>query len=262
MDAPDPSSDAPPAGPTADNPPTGPRALEHPPLADRAVALIEVALCSDYPTQLVLGALFAALHYGPTATGGQLTIGYVSLLSFADTLLLLGLIHVLMRARGERWRDLLFGGHPIGPELRLGLPLALLALVVAFTVLALVLAFAPWMHTVVRNPLQQMIQTPRDALLFAAVVVIAGGVREEIQRAFLLGRFERWLGGDAVGIVVTSISFGFGHLLQGADAALATGAMGALWGWVYLKRRSVVAPMVSHAGFNLLEIAQFLLVGR
>jgi CAAX protease family protein len=258
MDASDTSSET---TASADDPPGLP-APEHPPLADRAVALIEVALCSDYPTQLLLGALFAALHYGPTATGGRLTIGYVSLLSFADTLLLLGLIHVLMLARGERWRDMLFGGRPVGPELRLGLPLALLALVVAFTVLALVQAFVPWMHTVVRNPLQQMIQTPGEALLFAAVVVVAGGVREEIQRAFLLGRFERWLGGGTVGIVVTSISFGLGHLLQGADAALATGTMGALWGWVYLKRRSVVAPMVSHAGFNLLEIAQFLLVGR
>ena len=82
------------------------------------------------------------------------------------------------------------------------------------------------------------------------VVVLAGGVREEVQRAFLLRRFEQWLGGGAVGLVVTSVLFGAGHRIQGLDAAVATGVLGAFWGLVYLRRRSVVAPVVSHAGFE------------
>jgi membrane protease YdiL (CAAX protease family) len=93
------------------------------------------------------------------------------------------------------------------------------------------------------------------------VVVVAGGVREEAQRAFVLHRFEVWLGGRWVGLVVGSAAFGAGHLLQGADAAIATGLLGVFWGIVYLRRRSVVAPIVSHSGFNLLQIAQYLLVG-
>jgi membrane protease YdiL (CAAX protease family) len=92
--------------------------------------------------------------------------------------------------------------------------------------------------------------------------VIAGGVREELQRAFLLRRFDRWLGGGAVGLVVTSAAFGAGHWLQGADAAIATAFLGALWGVIYLRRRSAVAPVVSHSGFNLLQLAQFLLLGK
>jgi membrane protease YdiL (CAAX protease family) len=91
------------------------------------------------------------------------------------------------------------------------------------------------------------------------VVLIAGGVREEIQRAFLLHRFEGWLGGGMFGVIVTSVAFGAGHLLQGYDAAIVTGMLGALWGVVYLRRRSAVAPMVSHAGFDLLQIVQFAL---
>jgi membrane protease YdiL (CAAX protease family) len=109
-----------------------------------------------------------------------------------------------------------------------------------------------------QNPLQALLRSPRDAWLFAFVVVVAGGVREEIQRAFLLHRFDVWLGGGTVGLIVTSVGFGAGHLLQGADAALATGLLGAFWGVVYLRRRSAVAPMVSHAGFDLIQIAQFL----
>jgi membrane protease YdiL (CAAX protease family) len=65
-----------------------------------------------------------------------------------------------------------------------------------------------------------------------------------------------------VGLVVTSVAFGFGHLIQGVDAAVATALLGAFWGMVYLRRRSTVAPMVSHAGFDLLQIVQVIAVGR
>jgi membrane protease YdiL (CAAX protease family) len=54
--------------------------------------------------------------------------------------------------------------------------------------------------------------------------------------------------------VVTSVAFGAGHLIQGVDAALATGLLGAFWGSIYLRRRSMVAPLVSHAGFDVLQI--------
>ena len=77
--------------------------------------------------------------------------------------------------------------------------------------------------------------------------MIAGGVREEIQRAFILHRFSVWLGGGSLGVVIGSIAFGAGHLVQGYDAALATGLLGVFWGIVYLRRRSVVAPIVVKA---------------
>ena len=98
-------------------------------------------------------------------------------------------------------------------------------------------------------------QTPRDALIFSVGAIIAGGVREEIQRAFILRRFEQHLGGASVGLVVFSVAFGAGHLLQGWDAAIVTMILGLVWGVVFLMRRSIIAPLVSHACFNLLEIA-------
>ena len=42
------------------------------------------------------------------------------------------------------------------------------------------------------------------------------------------------------------------------DAGIATGLLGAFWGFVYLRRRSAIAPIVSHAGFDLLQILPFL----
>lgn len=236
---------------------------EPPPLppGGRAAALLEILICSDYPTQIALASLFAALGYGPLA-GQGLSVRYVALLSLTDTILLLALIAMCLSARGERARDVFLGARSPWREALAGLPLTFVALMLGVTVLAVMQRFAPWLHTVEDNPLQELIRTPRDAAVFAVVVVVAGGLREEIQRAFLLRRFEQWLGGAGVGVVVTSAAFGAGHLVQGADAAIATGLLGAFWSVIYLRRRSVAAPIVSHAGFNLLQLAQFLVLGR
>jgi membrane protease YdiL (CAAX protease family) len=223
------------------------------------VAAIEVLLCSDVVTQLAIGGTLAALGYQARTPAGQLSVGYVVALSIGDAALLLGLILVLLYAHGERPRDVFLGHRPVWPETRLGFWLIAVAFGIALAVILAVRRFAPSLHNVDHNPLQSLLESPRDAWLFALVVVVAGGVREEIQRAFLLHRFDVWLGGSAVGLVVTSVAFGAGHFeLQGLDAGLATGLLGAFWGLVYLRRRSAIAPIVSHAGFDLLQIVPFL----
>jgi len=114
--------------------------------------------------------------------------------------------------------------------------------------------WAPGLKNVAENPLASLLRDPRDIAVFAFVVIIAGGVREEVQRAFVLHRFEQHLGGAVPGLVLFSLAFGAGHALQGYDAAVMTGVLGLFWGWIYLRRRSIVAPMVSHAAFNLIEV--------
>jgi membrane protease YdiL (CAAX protease family) len=235
-------------------PPTG-----APPFAARIVAVIEVLLCSDVITQYAIGGTLLALGYPVKLPNGQLNVGYVVALSLGDAALLIGLILLLLYAHGERPRDVLFGRRPIAGEGLLGLLLIPLAFALAIVVMLTVRRFAPSLHNVPDNPLQGLLTSPRDAWLFALVVLVAGGVREEIQRAFLLHRFDVWLGGGTIGLLVTSVAFGAGHFeLQGADAGLATGLLGAFWGVVYLRRRSSVAPIVSHAGFDLLQILPFL----
>jgi membrane protease YdiL (CAAX protease family) len=224
----------------------------------RLVALFEILLCSDVPTQLAIGATLHAFGILPKTAHGDLSVRYVVALSLADTALLIGLILFLLRSHGERPRDVFLGSRPIAGEFKLGLPMTLAVFVIAITVLGGVQLVAPALHNVQQNPLQDLLRRPRDAGLFAIVVVIAGGVREEIQRAFILHRFDGWLGGAYVGVVLWSLAFGFGHLLQGYDVALATALMGAFWAIVYVRRRSVIAPVVSHSSFNLLELAQYL----
>ena len=222
------------------------------------MALIEVILCSDYPTQIALGATLNTAGFSPIMANGELSLGYVVTLSLVDTALLIGLIVLFLRSHGERLRDVFIGPRPIAGEVRLGATLTFAALAIGVVVLGAIQAFVPWLHNVGHNPLQDLIRGPRNAGLFALVVIVAGGVREEIQRAFVLHRFNVWFGGGTVGIVVGSIAFGAGHLVQGVDAAIATGVLGVFWGIVYLRRRSVVAPMISHAGFNVIELLQYL----
>lgn len=230
-------------------------------LPQRVVALIEVLICSDFLTQFAIGGTLAAFGYQPHVDG-RLNIVYVVILSLGDAVLLVALILLMLTAHGERPREVLFGSRSIAREAVIGIPLIVAALAIGAVVLLSIQRWAPSLHTVVNNPLQELLRTPREAWLFAFVVIAAGGVREEIQRAFLLHRFNVWLGGPMVGLAVTSTAFGAGHLMQGIDATIATGLLGAFWGLIYLRRRSCAAAIVSHSGFDLVQIVSFLGVGR
>ena len=117
-------------------------------------------------------------------------------------------------------------------------------------------AVAPWLQTVTVSPIEQYMRDPLDAAVFVVVVVLGGGIREELQRAFLLHRFEQSLGGIRGGLVVFSLLFGALHYDQGWDVAIAIGSLGVFWGLLYVKRRSAVMAMTNHAGFNAAQVAQ------
>jgi membrane protease YdiL (CAAX protease family) len=240
---------------TTDHPLPGPTSNEI--ATARAYALFEIALCSGIPSQFALASLFAFAGFTPLQ-GGELSFGYIATLLLIDATVLIALIFWLLRRHGEQPRDVFLGRLPVGREVRIGLGLTVVVFALAVLVLSAARLLFPALHNVKENPLQQLIQTPAQALVLAIVATISGGLREEIQRAFILHRFEQHLGGGGVGLVFYSLVFGFGHSLQGWDAVLATTILGAFWGAIYLIRRSIVAPVVSHSGFNAAEIFVFL----
>jgi uncharacterized protein len=230
------------------------------PPRERLTALVEVLLCSGLPTQLVIGQALALAGWSPFSAAGVPQAVPLFALALLDTLVLLVLIAALLRARGETMRGLLLGGRSIGREAWVGITLVpALFLAVGVTLLAL-RRLLPWLHNVPANPFEQLIRTPRDAGLFSVVAIVAGGLREEVQRAFLLRRFSTHLGGPAAGLAVTSVAFGAGHIVQGLDAAVATGLLGLAWGLMYLRRRSAVGPIVSHAAYNGTQVLQLMLL--
>ena len=232
-----------------------------PPLRDRIRALLEVIICSGFPTQLLLVLIFSLVGWVPSGEAGALSLAYVVTLSLVDAVLVLALVWLFLTLQDESPRELLLGDRPPAGEAMLGallVPVTLLLTAISF---ALILQFAPTLRNVPVNPLEALMTSPMAIAWFAVVAVVAGGVREEVQRAFVLRRFEQRLGGAVVGLVVFSAAFGLGHLVQGRDAAIVTGLLGFFWGVVYLSRRSVIAPMVCHALFNLSEIGIAWLAG-
>lgn len=227
---------------------------------ERASALLEVFLCSGFPTQLVIASVMATIGCAPLDPDGRLSIVYVFSLAIADTFVLTGLVFVLLYAHRESPREVFLDNRPQGGEVLRGF--LLIPAVFGIVVVAMVTMqkIAPWLHNISRNPLEDLLRLRTHAGMFAFVAIVSGGVREEIQRAFILHRFEQYLGGAWVGLIVFSVVFGAGHIIQGWDVAIVTGLLGAFWGYVYLRRRSIIAPVVSHAGFNTTEIVRYALL--
>ena len=228
---------------------------------ERAAAALEVILCSGFPTQIVIITVLATFGMQPRLEDGRFNAPFVFALTLLDTLLLVGLVCFFFRAHRESIREQLFGARRLGRELLFGVVLIPASFAVVVLVLLVVQAAAPSLRNVPHNPLAELAKTRTDALIFAFVVMIAGGVREEIQRGFILRRFEQFLGGGVTGLTIFSCLFGLGHLEQGRDVAIATAVLGAFWGAIFLHRRSVAAPMVGHAGFNLLQVVKFITYG-
>jgi membrane protease YdiL (CAAX protease family) len=228
---------------------------------ERAAAALEVILCSGFPTQIVIITALSLFGMKPHLADGRLSPPFVFTLTLLDTVLLVGLILFFMRAHRESAQEYLFGSRPPRREAIFGLVLIPASFFVVISILLIVQLVMPSLRNVPHNPLQDLVRNRWDAVLFAFVVMIAGGVREEIQRGFILRRFEQYLGGGAVGLLIFSLLFGAGHLEQGYDVAIATTVLGVFWGAIFLVRRSVLAPMIGHAGFNLAQVLKFLAIG-
>lgn len=219
----------------------------------------EVLLCSGYPSQLLLGGVLQLVGISPRTAAGALSADFVFALSLLDTALLLGLIVWLIGQRGEHPLVVFFGQRRFVPEAIVGafsLPLVLTVVVAASVIIRFI---APGLHNVADNPLEGLLGTETGLFAFLLVAIVAGGLREELQRVFLLHRFQQDLGGARVGLLCTSAAFGLGHTLQGWDAAVITGLLGAMWGWLSLTRRSATASIVSHSLFNSGELIRAVL---
>jgi membrane protease YdiL (CAAX protease family) len=217
-------------------------------------ALLEVCLCSGAPTQLLVAGLLALAGLRP-GEDGKVTLTLLAWLTGLDSVILIALVLSLLVLGGESPRGVLLGRRPVLGEVLRGFALVPWVFVLAAVAVMAIARWAPGLIT--PNPLATLASTHGELVLFAIVAMVAGGVREEIQRAFILHRCEQRLGGAIVGVIGFGLLFGLGHILQGWSAVIVTALLGTLWSIVYLMRRSVIAPMVSHASFNLIEVIAF-----
>jgi membrane protease YdiL (CAAX protease family) len=262
FDAPAPPAAAPPP----DLPPSAPLAsapdIQTLPAARRVsgwAAFGQVVAVSGVPTQLLLASAALAIGLRPIEDG-ELSLEFFAVVAFLDTALIGLLILGFLSLSRESPREIFLGPAPFGRQIALGLALVPVVFLGVGAIVLTLRAVFPGLHTVEHSPLDAFMRTPVDAAVFLLVAVLAGGVREELQRAFILHRFDQALGGIKLGLVLFTLLFGALHFDQGADVAIAIGTLGLFWGIVYARRRSLVIPMANHAGFNGAQVLQVLIV--
>ncbi len=224
------------------------------PRLTRGRAFLEVVLCSSYPTQLVVAGALAAAGIQGLAPDGALNARFVIAVALGDALLVAALVVWFIRRSGESMSEVFVTRQPVWREVWFGVALAPAVLLGISLVVAGLRVLMPSLHNVPTNPMAALMRDPVLAGVFAVVVVLAGGVREELQRGFQLHRLTGYVCGRGPALLLTSVAFGAGHTLQGLDIAVATGVLGGFWGVLYLTRGSVVAAAVSHGLFNLGQV--------
>jgi membrane protease YdiL (CAAX protease family) len=218
---------------------------------DRVQALIEVLLLAG-----ILSSLIATLPFAISPSGRASLMANVRAMSvylLLEASITFVLLFLIMRVHGEtlkglgltweRWRFRVFLGLAIVPILFF---LNAIISVVFQTLLP--------RYFLKRNPLTDLIRTPADLILFVGTALIAGGIKEELQRAFILRRFQAYLGGARLGLILWSVAFGLGHYVQGAQGMVAAGVYGLIFGIAYLVRRNLVIPMVAHGAYDTIAL--------
>jgi membrane protease YdiL (CAAX protease family) len=218
---------------------------------------LQVGVVCGFPTMIFVSIVLILGTQMPILDGENPTLEYIAMSGLLDTALIALLIRVFLMLSGETSRNVFVGVRPLkGEILRVLIAIPLMMAGVA-GVMAMLKAVAPWTHTVTVNPYERYMHHPIDVTILIITVVLAGGIREELQRAFILHRFQQRLGGAWVGLTIYTGIFASLHLIQGVDSAITVGLLGLCWGLMYKGRQSAVAGMVSHAGF---DAAQVLLV--
>ena len=218
---------------------------------DRIQALIEVLLLAG-----LMSSILAALPFALRPNGREHLLGDVRMMAgyiLLEAIITLLLLFLVLKAHGETLASLGIHWNQWRTNVLLGLATVLVLFVLNY-IISLIFQFYLPRYYLERNPLTDLIRTPKDLLLFIGTALIAGGFKEEFQRAFILRRFQAYLGGAQVGLVLWSVVFGFGHYIQGAQGVVTAGLFGMIFGILYLMRGSLVAPIVAHGIYDTLAL--------
>jgi membrane protease YdiL (CAAX protease family) len=225
------------------------------PLIERFQALLEILLLSGLISSL-LAALPLSFFRGKSAellTNDAKIVSAFLLLESGITLILLTAI---LKAHRESIRSLGFRWDRWKPNLLVGLALVPFLFLVNVIVASFFRTYLP-KYYIDRNPLTEIINTPKQLALFIFSALVAGGIKEELQRAFILTRFGRYLGGAGLGLILWSFAFGAGHYVQGGQGIAVAAIFGFVFGLTYLLSGSLIAPIVAHGAYDTLALLVF-----
>jgi membrane protease YdiL (CAAX protease family) len=186
------------------------------------------------------------------------------LLVIRNKLMMFASILVLVYADGSRLKDIGLskdrGWKHFGVGLIYGL-LMFVVLNVGLTTLLNSFLPSPPQHG---PSIMSFFSNPTNLWIWLPIGIFGGGIVEELERIFVLTRFELWLGrwGLILAIVLSSAMFGLGHLYQGYGNALSTLVSGLTFSLLYLRRRSAIEPMTAHAFSDVLAMMAAMILSR
>jgi membrane protease YdiL (CAAX protease family) len=221
---------------------------------DRVQVILEILLISGLVSSF-LAALPFSVAQGKNA-GILKTATSTAIFLLIESGITLILLALLLKLHHERVRDLGLIWNRWRPNILMGIILVPFLFVINAFVAYIFREYFPQFY-IERNPLTEIIHTPRQLALFILSALIAGGIKEEMQRAFILTRFRQYLGGAGLGLVLWSIAFGMGHYIQGVQGITVTAMCGFLFGLIYLISGSLIAPIVAHSLYDTLALLSY-----
>lgn len=179
----------------------------------------------------------------------------------------LGVAHLLMQQRGTRWAHYgLNGQMPVWRILIYSvLATAVIHFSVRYAIFPAVQAVAPG-----RPDISHLMSLPGNLMgyVFALVIIwiTAAFIEELLFRGFLLNETAAVLGGGrgawVASVLLTGIAFAFGHAYQGLSGFLLTGAIGVVFGGLYLLLNRNLWPLIlAHGAIDTYSITQIYLAG-
>ncbi len=225
---------------------------------DRLQAFIEVLLLSGLASTFLASLGLALFHIRSMERLLQ-DVRLLSLYLLAESVITLLLLAGMLKLHRESMASIGFCWANWKRNLVTGLALVPFLFMINGLVAILFKLYLP-KYYMEDNPLIQNVHTPQQVALLIFSALIAGGFKEEMQRAFILNRFRNHLGGAGVGLVLWSLAFGAGHYVQGAQGVVIASLYGFLFGIMYLLSGSLVAPIAAHGAYDALAILAYWLL--
>jgi membrane protease YdiL (CAAX protease family) len=209
-----------------------------------------------------LAAVPVFLVFGETTEGGASGISELIQGIVVDAVLV-GTLWLWLRARHRGWREALclVPASRVGREIVIGAALGVAVRIVAGIAAAIVIAI---LATATGDEVAVPEQVTSDLqgyqlVVFALFAVVVAPVTEEFLFRGVLFRSVRDRYGFLPGAITSALLFGAIHYVPGPwPDALALQITMVVTGlglaWVYERRKTLLAPVVGHAAFNLIAV--------
>lgn len=180
-------------------------------------------------------------------------------LAFSNTMITLAFVSIFMLLGRERPRDIGFRGEQLMRQLLIGSGFGLLlALFDHLAIGNIMRAMNPESFNEGMKLLAEFMGTI-NIVVWVFASIFMGGFIEELQRLFIITRFERCFGtiGIVIALMIESLLQGAGHAYQGSERAVIYIFVGLSFGLVYLRKRSAVEAMACHAVYDVFGLFWF-----